>query len=423
MPRRTFTDRFRRVSTPDVFRRSSKVDPSSLQPLAEAAQRPLPARSKSVPDTLISRSSVTTLLSLPTEIYSQILAYGDFKDVSAFGLVCRATHYLVSEGDIIRHWINEHVDTHRLFLHTPPSPPTFAYILQQQRRFLAVTNTADVLVDYIEHQILRYTLRRANINTDQYRQGLFGLVKIRLKDRMTPLLFTIQAYLELLAASHLSCPDDSGQLVREAEHTFFASLAPDHLLQTHKCFHFLTWLSNQILSRPSYAGTMERTMRGWLSDPLDVANFRLYLLFGNLAALRQLVQLPSYKHRRKAVEAWLRRMDPEQDVLWKENWARAGSVGNGCAPGREEGARGLQLRLDAEQIWVRAAREALVEKGSIKAGEEKEIGTPWQTMVRMSISSQPCSRLTVVGLPLRYCRVRRASHAAFLGDISLAVGR
>ena len=251
-----------------------------------------------------------------------------------------------------------------------------------------------MLVEYIEHEILRHTLRRANVYTDQYRQGLFGLVKIRLREKMTPLLFTIQRYLELKAECLLSqapsAPEGSdgnattsptsSSGAEKAQHAFFHSLDPKHLLQTHKCFHFLTWLSNQILSRPSYVGTMERTMRGWLSDPLDSANFRLYFLFGgNLAALRELVSLPSYKHRRKAVEGVMRQLDPGQNVHWLEKWKGLGGR-FGVVPARGEVERVLGCRVSVEDVWVRGARRVLVEKRALKEGEESEVGSPWMTM-------------------------------------------
>ena len=381
MPKRSLlTERFRRVSTPDVFRRSSKVEPT-LEPLAEPT-RPTQARSKSVPDTLLSHSIQAKLLTLPTELSAEILSYVGFEDLCAVRLICRTTHYLVSEGDIVRQWMNEYIDPHRLSLHPAPSPPTFVYLLEQQRRSGTVIETAHVLVEYIEHEILRHTLRRANIDTDQYRQGLFGLVKIRLREKMMPLLFTIQAYLELKAAALLS-PSSTAENDQcdktSREHTFFTSLQPPHLHQSHKCFLFLTWLSNQILARPSYVGTMERTMRGWLSDPLDITNYHLYFLFGGVGALAKLVQLPSYKHRRRAVEAWTRGLDPEQNVLWREKWGMMVAK-FGVVPGREEVVRALGLKLAVEEIWVERAREALVEGGSLKAGEEGEVGTPWQTM-------------------------------------------
>lgn len=323
MPNRSIlTERFRRVSTPDVFRRCSNVE-ASLQPLPEPTQKPtVVTRAKSVPDTLLPHSTKANLLALPTEIYAEVLSHVDFAALCSFRLLCQTTRYLVSEGDIVWTWITENVNTHALTLHPAPSPPTFVYILEQHRRSQTVAGTAFTLVEYIEHEILRHTLRRANIDTDQYRQGLFGLVKIRLRENMMPSLFTIQAYLELKAETLLSSPSpdiqpgqpSSQEHAPGKETTFFLSLPAPHLHQAHKCFLFLTWLSNSILSRPSYAGAMERTMRGWLSDPLDAVNYRLYLLFGGIGALGKLVELSSYKHRRKAVEAWGRGLDPGQNV-------------------------------------------------------------------------------------------------------------
>ena len=177
MPKRTtLTDRFRRVSTNEIFRRSSKAE-AQPEPLPEYdEERPTPIRSKTVPEPLPSQSTESSLLALPTEIHAEILSYTDYASLCAFRLASRTTHHLLSAGDIVRAWIAFHIDDHRLFLHPPPSPPTFAYVVEQRRREVTVTRTAFVLVEYIEHEILRHTLRRARIEVDMYRQGLFGLV-------------------------------------------------------------------------------------------------------------------------------------------------------------------------------------------------------------------------------------------------------
>lgn len=177
MPKRsTLTDRFRRVSTNEIFRRSSKAE-AQPEPLPEYdEERPVPIRSRTVPEPLPSRSTGPSLLALPTEIHAEILSYTDYSSLCAFRLASRTTHHLLSAGDIVRSWIAFHIDDYRLFLHPSPSPPTFTYVIEQQRREVAVTQTAYVLVEYIEHEILRHTLRRARIEVDMYRQGLFGLV-------------------------------------------------------------------------------------------------------------------------------------------------------------------------------------------------------------------------------------------------------
>ena len=38
------------------------------------------------------------------------------------------------------------------------------------------------------------------------------------------------------------------------------------------------------------------------------------------------------------------------------------------------------MKLNVEDVWVEEARAVLEERGSLKAGEDVEVGSPWQTM-------------------------------------------
>ena len=383
--RAILTERLRRVSTPDVFRRPSKVDPA-LEPLTEQKTY---TRSKSVPDiSSCSTANPALLFLLPTEVLAQILKHISFADFCAFRLVCHHSSYLVYGGVIVREWAQRHVGKRQLLLQPPPSPPGFMYILEQRRRFLAVSDTANVLAEYIEHEILRHTLRRANTYSEQGKQGMFDVVKAQLKTKMVPLLLTIQHYLENLAAHLLATSTqrqiDEGTDSSDIDDSIFETYGADHLLQVHKCWMFLSWLSNQILSRPSYAGTMERTMRGWLTDPLDHYDFRLFFVFGNVRAIKDLVELPSYKHRRKAVEAWMRGLDPHQNVLWTQNWQKMATKLDEH-PDKEQASAALKLKLSADDIWAKGAQAALKKHGLLEEEDDAGIGTPWQTMVRTNV--------------------------------------
>lgn len=66
-------------------------------------------------------------------------------------------------------------------------------------------------------------------------------------------------------------------------------------------------------------------------------------------------------------------------MLWKENWAKM-VARFGTVPCKDDVVRCLNLKLDVEECWVKGAREVLIQRGLLKAEEEVEVGSPFQTM-------------------------------------------
>ena len=242
---------------------------------------------------------------------------------------------------------------------------------------------ATMLAEYVEREILRYTLRRLDVYPTKSRTDVFEAVKAQMRDEMIPLIFTVQHYLEHSAEALLSVlasPDHN--LSRDyapLERKIFESYDADHLLLAHKFWLFLSWLNSQILNRPSYVGALERTMRGWITDPLDRFEFRLFMVFGNFGAMKKLTRLGSYKHRRRVVEMWIRQLDPEQSVQWRQNWQDVMPRLGEC-PTKQQAAAALELNFSAGGVWVDSARAILIKEGLVAEDSDKEIGTPWQTM-------------------------------------------
>ena len=140
---------------------------------------------------------------------------------------------------------------------------------------------------------------------------------------------------------------------------------------------FVTWVNNQVLNRPSYAGTIERAVRGWLVDPLQHSHLLLILVLCNLSSVGKLINLKSFKERRRAAETEIRHMNPEDNVFWSQRWIDTG-VRYGRSPGQEQASTVLKLKLEAGDVWIGSARAVLVEHELIEAGSEMEYGTPQQ---------------------------------------------
>lgn len=70
---------------------------------------------------------------------------------------------------------------------------------------------------------------------------------------------------------------------------------------------FVSWLVNQLLNRPSYMGRLERRLRGWNTEPLNLQQFEWYLLLAGSRALLEILRARDYKARRRVVELGLRK--------------------------------------------------------------------------------------------------------------------
>lgn len=137
----------------------------------------------------------------------------------------------------------------------------------------------------------------------------------------------------------------------------------DQLFAAHYCWLFLEWIFNTILSRPSYAGTIERTMRGWTSTPLDGPSLTQVLVHGNLTAVKQLMRLKDYGERKKWAKTFLRSLDPVQNPLgWSVMWESL-DMRHGDVPNKAQATAILRGPGKADSLWTRGAARRLLAQG------------------------------------------------------------
>lgn len=196
---------------------------------------------------------------------------------------------------------------------------------------------------------------------------LFHPVAIRLRRRLTPLLFTISHYLSSCQSAIVASQIDLAQFGGEGASPWSAMKAQEHyqpytlqqLLSTHYCFLFLEWVFNSLLSRPSYAGTIERAVRGWTAAPLDRASLNQVLVHGNLGAVKKLFRLKDYGERKKWANTFLRKLNPETNNLaWSEEWTNM-SLRTADMPTKSEAAAILKGPAKDDSLWTQGAAERL----------------------------------------------------------------
>lgn len=305
------------------------------------------------------------------------------QDFCSVRLVSQSANALVSKGDILRQWMFDNVDERQIHLCPPASPPTFMYVLEQQRRLSIARRLAVVYADYIEHEILRYTLRRRFPSmSDSQHRAAFQPVWDMMRDKLVPLLLLLQDYLErcrdllLNLAEADQSPSKLLERFRLGEQHIMQKYDPKSVLIAHKFFLFFSWVNRQILNRPSYIGSFERAVRGW-KDGLEHNDFRLCLIFGNIAFIERLLRLNSFKERCKGVAAEISDFDPERCINWRKKWAVT-SLSHGQCPPKEQVTTLLKLRLEDTDIWTNSARTLLLSNRLLESKLDLTIGTSLQ---------------------------------------------
>lgn len=320
---------------------------------------------------------------MPTELHTQIFLDLRFSDLNSFRATSTQARSLLHSGEIIRQWILKHGNQQQLKLYPPPEDLTFQYILNQKYRTATAENLAQSLAEYIVREILRYTLRRLDVFPNRTRGEVFLTVKAQLKEKMIPLILTIQHYLTHSASILLSTVakfgDEYHVHYRRLERAVVEGYALEELELTHKFWLFLVWLSDQLLNRPSYAGTLERTLRGWSMEALNRAEYRRFLVLGNVEGLFQLMMATSPKQRRKGIEGLMVKLDPGRNVNWQSHWEEVASMYDGQVT-KEVVERVLQVQVSETDVFVESARSILKDKGSRVGSGDNSIGTPWQVM-------------------------------------------
>ena len=323
------------------------------------------------------------IFSLPTELHVQVFLELQYQDLCSFRALSTRARDLLAEGEIVRQWLFQNTDRHQLKLYLPGAESTFQHLLNQQRRSRTATVFATLLADYVEQKILRYTMQWRDEYPIETKKELLHSVTKQLGESMIPLTMTVQHYLEqsasILIEASSSSSTDYRPTYRSQERKIFEKHDSEHLHLAHQFWMFLIWLSDQILHRPSYAGALERTVRGWSMEPLNRFDYRLLLLFGNVNVLVKLLQAGTPKQRRKTMDSWLARLDPDRDVQWQQHWQKAtAACGRQLSMARQHVKRVLDVKLSARDLWVESAEAVLIAKDELLPQEDGPIGTPQQ---------------------------------------------
>ncbi|KAF2155191.1 hypothetical protein K461DRAFT_311491 [Myriangium duriaei CBS 260.36] len=356
------------VTSRDQRRRSS----TSWMKLPKLALRGAKRSAGGVLDDKLENATPCKLLELPSELLINVLSNLDLDDLFALRRTNRALNEIIttSGSDVARYWASYKLEQiPRLLGQVPIDGQHWQHVLRQTRRWNNASNSAEVIKTYIQYKTLLYHNAQRNIR--------FAPVAKRIRERMTPSLFLISAYLSHIKALILDLASSDDLSVECQAHVDAHTIAmlegiPVCDLRTlHYMWLFLLWLLNTLISRPTYAGTIERTVRGWTADPLDRCSLARILVFGNLPAIKKLLQLRDYNERRKWALNFLKSLEPEGTVKWAEHWAKL-DVGLNDAPTAAQARKGIRMDIHMHCLWTQGAQLVFEKAGDEYALEEDE---------------------------------------------------
>lgn len=149
------------------------------------------------------------------------------------------------------------------------------------------------------------------LKTTKEQVASFALQRERMYRRLIPLLFTVFHFFENYRRLHLQYIHEHGYGLERTPYTVnpievqIMNMYDDRtLLQVHQVFPLVVASFCRRLRPPSYAGLVERAVRGYLREkPTDEIHTAV-LCLGGLRQVLRLWEVKGYNTRRGAVDAW-----------------------------------------------------------------------------------------------------------------------
>lgn len=168
-------------------------------------------------------------------------------------------------------------------------------------------------------------------------KAIFAPQNERMRRRLIPLLFTIFHFFETYRKLHLKhLAENGGRGLKREPYTLnpieaeiMAQYDDKTLLRVHEVFPLVISSFCRRLRPPTYAGRVERTMRGYSREkPSDDVHVAI-LCIGGLRQIERLWEIKGYGSRRVAVDNWYNGLTKEQPPADSTTKSRRGLMGFG----------------------------------------------------------------------------------------------
>ncbi|KAH8808388.1 hypothetical protein F5884DRAFT_368660 [Xylogone sp. PMI_703] len=254
------------------------------------------------------RSTLCDLfLALPTELKAQIISPLPIHTILSMRLVSKSFHALVTlnESTIARYHVAHTLPPYSLRLYPPPDANklNLHYLCSIWHRL----HVASKLSTRISEQATKEIFLR----TTEVQRREFEPQYQRMRQRLMPLVFAIFHFFETYRDLHVRHLANRGTplsfqpfTLNPIECQVMAMYDDETLLKVHQVFPLVISSFSRRLRPPSYAGRIERSIKGYLKDrPADEV-YTTTLAVGGLRQAQRFWETKGYNARRAAVDIW-----------------------------------------------------------------------------------------------------------------------
>ncbi|PSS07107.1 hypothetical protein M430DRAFT_192859 [Amorphotheca resinae ATCC 22711] len=246
-------------------------------------------------------------LALPNELQEHIIAPLPIHDILSLRLVSKSFHGLVAlnESPIARY-------------HVAHSLPPYAL------RLYPVPNRTDINLHYLcsiwhrlhvssklSAMIARQAVKEIFLRTTPAQLKEFEPQHRRMRQRLMPLVFTLFHFFETYRDLHVRHLLANGTplnqqafVLNPIECQIMAMYDDQTLLKVHQAWTLIISSFSRRLRPPSYAGRIERSIKGYLKDRPPDEVYTTILMIGGLRQAQRFWETKRYNIRRAAVDTW-----------------------------------------------------------------------------------------------------------------------
>ncbi|KAI1254798.1 hypothetical protein MGN70_002858 [Eutypa lata] len=246
-------------------------------------------------------------LALPNELLIQIIASLPLSDILNLRLASRGWHAMVSlnELPITRYHLKYNVPAYAVRLYPAPDPSAIKlhYLCGLWHRLHVAAKLSYLICEWATKEIFLRTTESMRLE--------FAPQHERMRRRLIPLLFTIFHFFETYRSLHVQYVKDHGHGLSREPFTLnpievkIMDMYDDRtLLRVHQVFPMVIASFCRRLRPPSYAGRLERSLRGYLKDKPSDEIYAAALCVGGLRQVERFWEIKSYSSRRGAVDLW-----------------------------------------------------------------------------------------------------------------------
>jgi len=246
-------------------------------------------------------------LALPNELQAQIIAPLPIHTILDLRLVSKSFHNLVTlnEAPITRYHSLHTLPSYTLRLYPLPEPRdlTLHYLCSVWHRLHVAEKLSTMISLQARDEIFsRKTPTEKREFEPQCR---------RMRQRLIPLVFTIFHFFETYRELHVQYLMSGGPPLSRIPYTFnpfeykiMQSYDDRTLLHVHQVFPLVISSFFRRLRPPSYIGSIEATLRGYLKDKPSDEIYATILSIGGLRQAQRFWETKRYNARRAAVDVW-----------------------------------------------------------------------------------------------------------------------